>query len=51
MVYIFKDYPFAGFGFASLWANIGFLGTSIISSIWKVDKEGGKCNFLLLDDH
>ena len=41
---------YAGFGLVSLWANIGFLGTSRISSIWKEGKEGGRCNFLLFDD-
>ena len=41
---------FAGFGLVSLWTNIGFLGTSRTSSIWKVGKEGGKCNLLLFDD-
>ena len=41
---------FACFGLVSLGANIGFMGTSRTSSIWKVGKEGGKSNFLLSDD-
>ena len=35
--------------FSLVKANIGFLGTSRTSSIWKVGKEGGK-NSLLFDD-